>query len=270
MHFSVLMAVYNREIPEYLDNAIASVVKQTLAPSEIVVVKDGPLTDELEFVLAGYLNTYPKLFKIIPIDKNVGLGMALNIGLTQCSNEIVARMDSDDISKPWRFDRQVRFLIENDDLSVVGCTVEEFNISPGDLNRFRRLPTTSAEILRFAQFRNPLNHPTVVFRKNHIKDVGSYLDMPLFEDYYLWIRLLKTDHRLLNLDEALLYFRVGNDMIGRRHGFRYLIKEMKFIFAGHRLKFFTRRSVMLSFFFKIPMRLIPKVLLSHLYKRFLR
>jgi len=270
MEFSVLMSVYDAEAPEYLILALDSVLHQTCPPAEIVLVEDGPLTEALNAVVSRYTAEHPKLFKIIQIQENVGLGPALNLGLQACSNEVVFRMDTDDVCYPERFEKQIGFLEAHPEISVLGTSIQEFDQTPGDMGRYRNLPTSDKALLDFAKYRNPLNHPTVAFRKAHILEVGCYQDVPLFEDYFLWARVIMAGHTIHNMGEALLHFRVGNDMVGRRHGLSYGRKEYAFLQQLKRIGFLSSREFLTSVLVKTPLRLLPKSMLLLLYKKFLR
>jgi glycosyltransferase involved in cell wall biosynthesis len=270
MGFSVLMSVYYKEKPLYLKLALDSIINQTLLPTEVIIVKDGPLNTELDEVIHQYNDNFQGLFSIIALDKNYGLGIALNEGIKICKNDIIIRMDSDDISLPERFEKQIDYLTENEHISVIGSSIEEFNNVPGDLKRYRTLPTESKTIIKFSKYRNPLNHPTVAFRRKDILEVGSYLNMPLFEDYFLWVRLIKNGFNIANLPQPLLYFRIGNDMIGRRHGIPYLKKEIEFLRAIRKLGFINRVNFIKLLALKLPLRLLPKKMLESVYKTLLR
>lgn len=270
LYFSVLLSVYFKDHADYLYLSLESLFQQTLKPDEIVLVQDGPLTAELYDVIDFFKNKDEIDLHVLALDQNRGLGLALQAGLQLCRYNLVARMDADDICCVDRFEKQIAYFRRHANISVLGGAVEEFNRLPGDLSRFRRLPTSYIDVLKFSKYRNPINHPAVVFRKDHILKVGSYLDMPLFEDYYLWIRVLINGYQIANLDDVLLKFRIGNDMIGRRHGISYLKKEIHFLNTIRALGHLSFLDYIFSLFTKIPLRLLPKSALDRIYKRFLR
>lgn len=270
MDFSVLLSVYIGESRKNIDLALESVFKQTLMPNQIVLVKDGPLTLELEEVIKKYEILYPNIFDVVGLDINQGLGKALNIGLKYCKFDIIARMDTDDICYLNRFEEQIQFMNSNRDISVVGCVVQEFNKEPGDLRQFRKLPLTHKDLVKFSKYRNPLSHPSVMFKKKDVLAVGSYIDMPLFEDYYLWTRLIKNGFKIANMENVLLHFRIGNDMVGRRSGFSYFKKELFFLKTLKNLKVLNKAEYIKSIVLKAPLRLLPKSLLELIYKKLLR
>jgi glycosyltransferase involved in cell wall biosynthesis len=269
MNFSVLISVYCKEKPDYLRQSLQSIWEnQTLKPSEIVLVKDGPLNDGLENVISGYKIIAP--IKIITLAKNRGLGLALREGLANCSYELIIRMDSDDISTPERFAEQINFMINNPSISATSGIIREFNTVPNDLSRQRQLPQTYKQLRSFAKRRNPLNHPAVIFRKTEVEYVGSYEDVPFFEDYYLWVKLLNSGFKIANQDILLLHFRVGHNQIGRRHGYSYIQKEKRFFKKIFDLGFISRLDYYKTITLRLPVRLFPKSVLIMVYKIFLR
>ena len=270
MKFSVLLSVYSKESSDHLDNALESIINQTILPNEVVLVKDGILSAELEAVITRYETRNANLFNIVSISENVGLGDALNEGLKYCSYDAVARMDTDDICIPNRFEIQLNYLKHHHEVAVVGGYIEEFTSIPGDLKRIKRVPLEANQIKHYARKRNPLNHPSVMFRKKAIESVGGYERILFFEDYYLWLKLLGAGYKLANIDQVLLYFRVGNDMIGRRHGYAYAVHEFQFAKKARKANLFTSPDAFRFISTRLPLRLISKKLLSTFYKRIIR
>jgi len=263
------MSLYDNESESNLKKALESIFTQTLLPSEIVMVFDGPIRQQLLDIVVFYQSKLAN-FRIVRLVQNSGLGIALSFGLNYCNYDYVARMDTDDICYSERFEKQMTALMKNSMLSVLGTSIQEFNINSGDLKRYRQMPLDYVKIKKTAKYRNPLNHPTVIFKKADVVAVGSYQDMPLFEDYFLWIRLLNEGFVISNLDEPLLHFRVGNDMIGRRHGLNYLKKEFFFLKSIRNLGFINSSQFIISIILKLPVRLAPKKILELIYKIFLR
>lgn len=267
MKFSVLISVYFREKPENLKLAFQSLVGQTLQANEIILVKDGPLTSELDQMIESFLGVLP--IKLVVLSENMSLGFALNEGLKHCSYPWVARMDTDDICHPERFEKQVKFLMENPEYDLIGANITEFIETPGDLSRKKNVPEQHDDIVRFAFKRCPFNHPTVFFKKAAVLEVGSYQSMILFEDYYLWFRLIKAGKRFHNLQDSLLDFRLGKDMLGRRQGFQYGLNEAKFFVSAYQeglIPFFS----LIRFLLRFPIRLMPRSFTLFIYNTFLR
>ena len=270
MNFSVLMSVYIKEQAIYLDNAINSILQvQSLKLGELVLVADGPLTQELYNVVDKYKGLYSNI-RLVQLQKNLGLGKALNEGLKHCSYDVVARMDTDDIAKPERFKKQIEFLKDNPDVDVVGCWTDEFIGDTDNIVSQRRLPELHDDIMKFAKHRNPINHPTVMFRKKAVLDAGGYKHFPLFEDYYLWIRMLKNGAKFYNIQESLLFFRTSIDVYKRRGGFKYAVTELKLRKEMYTMGFISLWDFIVYTLPRFITRIIPSVFRKYLYKTFLR
>lgn len=268
INFSVLISVYFKDNPDFLEQALNSIINQTLIPSEIIIVQDGEIPNVLNQVIEKFKLNFP--VRVLRNIKNEGLGKALNYGLKFCSFDLIARMDADDISSPIRFEKQIEVLLKNPDIDIVGSIVEEFNVIPGDIQRLKLVPEHHFEILRYAKSRNPLNHPSVLFRKSKVLEVGSYEDVLFFEDYHLWCKMLMNGSTFYNIQQPLLYFRVGNDMIGRRHGFTYLKYELFFFKKIYLLRFIGFNKFLKIIALRLPLRLVPKFVLKTLYSNLLR
>lgn len=225
MKYSVLMSVYHKEQPEYLRDSINSMLNQTVKPDEIVLVKDGPLTEELEKIIYEYKDN--PILNVVELKENVGLGEALNIGLTKCKNEIVARMDTDDISKPERCEKQLLMLKQKEEVSVIGSVVGEFI---GDLNNivaYKEVLESHRAIKKRMKYRNPMNHPTVMYRKKDVITAGNYQHWFLNEDYFLWIRMLQKGFKFSNIKEPLVLMRITDETYLRRGGWQYFTTQKK-------------------------------------------
>jgi len=210
--YSVLMSLYKKEKPEYLRLAIDSMLNQTVKPNEIVIVEDGPLTDELYAVL----DEYGEQIHRVKNETNIGLGLALNNGLKVCRNELVARMDTDDISKPTRCEKQLKRFEEKPELSIVGAWVDEFYTSPEEVVSTRAVPTESDVIYNFAKKRSAFNHPVVMYRKSKVLENNGYSDLRRNQDVDLFGRMLFSGCKAENIGEALLFFRSDDDLAKRR------------------------------------------------------
>lgn len=220
--YSVLMSLYKKEKPEYLRLAIDSMINQTVSPDEIVIVEDGPLTDELYAVLDEY-----SMLHRVKNETNLGLGISLQKGLLATKNDVVARMDTDDIAGISRCEKQLEFLNSNPDISVVGGQIEEFIGSPDHIVAKRIVPLKDIELKEFNKKRCPFNHMTVMFKKKDITEAGSYQDWFWNEDYYLWNRLALAGKKFANLPDVLVLVRTGEDMYQRRGGIKYFQSEAK-------------------------------------------
>ncbi|MBR0139214.1 MAG: glycosyltransferase [Firmicutes bacterium] len=268
--YSVLMSVYYREKPEYLRESLMSIYGQTVPADDVVLVCDGPLIEGLDAVIDDMKALFGERLLVHRLEKNVGLGKALNEGIKYCGNDLVARMDSDDISRPERCGLQLWVFEEHPELSIVSGTVEEFSSSPDVIEARRVLPETNEEILKFAKTRNPFNHPCVMYRKSAVKAAGGYLDFYLLEDYYLWIRMLTNGARGYNLQQPLLWMRAGSAMYSRRGGLKYA-KSQAALFRYMRDEgFISPASCFLSTAKRGAASLIPSGLRKTLFTGLLR
>lgn len=226
-NYSVLMSVYYKENSEYLKQAIESIQAQTFPTDDFVLVCDGPLNQELDSVIKKKQQEMKNILNVVRLKKNAGLGNALNKGIQQCKNELVARMDSDDISYPDRCEKQLMVFNTYPEISVCSGIVEEFATNPKVVESRRVPPETQEEIREFAKVRNPFNHPCVMYKKPDVEAVGSYKDFYLLEDYYLWVRMIMAGYQGYNLQEPLLHMRAGTDMYMRRGGLKYAKTQEK-------------------------------------------
>lgn len=227
--YSVLMSVYAKEKAEYLKTAMNSMFDQTIPTDDFVLVCDGPLNDELDTVIAEMEKSHSELH-VIRLEENVGLGRALNIGMKHCKNELVARMDSDDVSRPDRCQKQLMVFREQPQISICSGIIEEFTEFIDQVEARRVPPETHDEIMEFAKRRNPFNHVSVMFRKSAVEASGGYQDFYLLEDYYLWIRMLQKGCVCYNLQQPLVWVRVGAGMYKRRSGWQY-VESQKALFT---------------------------------------
>lgn len=224
LKFSVLMSVYHKDNPEHFDRALSSVInEQTVKPDEVVLVVDGPVSDELNAVITKYEGSELASFKVVRLEKNGGLGNALKVGLENCSFDIVARMDSDDVVVNDRFEQQLNLF--GDDTDIIGGDISEFIGSENNIVSYRKVPCEDKEIKEYLKKRCPFNHMTVMFKKQAVIDAGSYIDLHWNEDYYLWIRMAEINCVMKNTGSVLVNVRVGADMYKRRGGRKYFKSE---------------------------------------------
>ncbi len=256
MKFSVSMSVYNGDNAEHFKTALDSVFNQTASPDEVVLVVDGPVNENIDTVIANFQNTY-ETFKIIRLPQNMGHGEARRTGLKACSNNLVAIMDADDICVPDRFEKQLKAFKENAELAIIGGQINEFVDTPDNVVGIRNVPLCDLEIKDYMKKRCPMNQVTVMFKKDIVDLAGGYLDWYCDEDYYLWIRLAKSDAVFQNLPEILVNVRVGRDMYKRRGGIKYFKSEAKL------QKYMLENKIIgfLRYFINVSERLILQVLM---------
>lgn len=270
MHeLSVLMSVYFKEKPDYLKASLDSVFNQTVPPTEVVLVEDGRLTDELEDVVCEYERAHLEM-KVVRCEENRGLGHALNIGLRHCSYELVARMDTDDICMRHRFERQLEVFEAHPEVDVCSAWMSEFETTPDKPTAIKRLPETSEELFEYGKRRNPVNHPVVMFRKCCVMGNGSYRDYPLFEDYFLWVRMITNGCHFYTIQEPLLYFRAVREIYARRGGLHYALIEIRLQFLFYGLRYINLRIFFQNICVRFITRIMPYSLSAWFYKKLLR
>lgn len=261
------MSVYCKDNPAWFREALHSVFNQSCPPAEVVLTADGPLTKELEAVIAEFKDK----LKIVRLEKNMGLGAALNVGLKECSYPLVARMDSDDISLPDRFEKQIQAFEADKDLSVLGGAIREIDSESKEEVSFRRLPQSDAELKNFLKTRCPFNHVSVMFRREAVLECGGYIPLHLMEDYYLWARMAAKGCRFANLADILVNVRTDKNLYARRGGWKYF-KSNKAI-AGKLLELSLISYP--TYLFNLTVRfcvqvLMPNKIRSIFYKKALR
>lgn len=268
--YSFLMSIYKNENPSFLDAAIKSMLHQTMFPDEIVIVKDGPLGEELNNVINDYVEKYKKTFTIVNLKENLGLGLALNSGLKICRNDLVARMDSDDISRQDRCEKQVNEFIKNNQLSIVGSQIDEFVGNPNEITGTRKVPTKHMEIVKFSKRRNPFNHPTVMYKRKEVLSLGGYRDYRRNQDLDLFIRMIRHGMVTKNIDQSLLLFRANNENLKRRKSFEKCSSYIKIIIDSWRNKHSSFIDVIIVSLSQIIVFYMPLKLLAYLSEKFLR
>lgn len=217
MKYSVLMSVYKNDNPTFLKIVLESVYEQqTRKPDEIVVVFDGALTDDLYGVLNSFRSGKENIVYYYPQDVNRGLGEALRIGSEKCTGDYIFRMDSDDISAPDRFEKQITYVEANSDIDVLGTDIAEFNYSVEEDMRVRACPKQHDDIVKMSKRRNPMNHVSVCMKRSALEKCGGYENLLLLEDYYLWLKMIVAGCKLENMNESLVYVRVGNGFNSKR------------------------------------------------------
>jgi glycosyltransferase involved in cell wall biosynthesis len=265
------MPVYDRVDPSHLDEAIESILAQTLRPSEIVLVRDGPLDRAQKEVISKWSKTYPELFHGIKLGKNRGVAQALQIGLEACSNALVGRMDADDINVRERFEKQVIFMDQNPQAHVLGAWIGEFDASLRVTKAVRKVPSDPHHIAALAPIRCPLNHMTVMYRKEAVMACGGYDDrFRGIEDYHLWAKMLMRGFRMYNLPEILIHVRATDDLYRRRGGWTYarveLLLQREFLAMG----FCAWGQFMVNAPARLLVRLLPNRVRALIYSRLLR
>lgn len=267
--YSVLMSVYVKERPAFLRESIQSVYDQTVKTNDFVLVCDGELNGELEMVIDEMRAKFGKRMTILRLAQNCGLGVALRYGVRKCKNELVMRMDSDDVAKKDRAEKQLA-AFNSMDVDVVGSNVIEYDIKMEIVMDKKVVPEKHNDIVEMLRFRNPFNHMSVMFRKNKVLAAGNYVEMPFFEDYYLWARMAKGGCKFFNLQECLVKVRGGIEMTSRRGGVKYLMHNVRFQRALRENGTIDITTMVTNVVKRSVVALMPNALRARVYSRFLR
>ncbi|MCL2424865.1 MAG: glycosyltransferase [Oscillospiraceae bacterium] len=273
--FSLLLCLYEKENPEHLKQCLESIDEASILPSEIVIVKDGPLTADLEDVLSNHrfpmiANEHPMNVIVVALPENVTLGPARAAGVEAATHEWVAIMDTDDICRRDRFEMQLHVIEQNPDLGLIGGQIAEFIDTPEHTVATRIVPTSHVEIVKFAKMRNPFNHMTVMLKKDAVMKAGNYRFFPWFEDYDLWTRMIKNGIMCANLSDILVDARIDNNTFGRRRGMAYIRLELKMQKQLRDLKLVSNFELLRNVVLRLPARILPSGLLASVYRKFIR
>lgn len=272
MKSSVLMSVYKKDDPGFLKLALESIYEQqTRKPDEIVVVFDGPLTPELYGVLDAFRQGKEDVVFYYPQEENRGLGAALQIGTGKCTGDYILRMDSDDISAPDRFEKQLAYVEAHPEVDVLGGNIAEFDQTPEEENmRLRVCSQKHDDIVKMGKRRNPMNHVTVCIKRSALEKCGGYESVLLTEDYYLWLKMIAAGCKLENIHETMVYVRVGNGFTTRR-GSKIQIqswKKLQVFMLEH--KMITRSEAWMNMLYITGFTYCPNGLRNFAYNKLLR
>jgi UDP-Gal:alpha-D-GlcNAc-diphosphoundecaprenol beta-1,3-galactosyltransferase len=261
------MSVYIKDNASYLDDALHSISINSLKPTEIILVEDGPLTESIYNIIAewaGELN-----IKSVPLPNNIGLGPALNIGLEYCNYDLVARADADDINCSDRFLKQVNFMLDNPEVDIISSWIEEFEISPGDTGYIRQVPERN-QLIEYSKKRCPFNHPAVIFKKSRVISIGGYGNEQLYEDYALWLKMLASGCVGDNLQEVLVKMRFSHLTYARRGGFKYALSELKAQNSFYQAGYINIWTYFLNISLRSLIRILPNTFRKKFYRVFIR
>lgn len=228
--FSVAISVYGKDNPKWVDRALESIINQTLRPDEIVLVVDGKIPETIELIIEKYRKKCVAnniFLNILRLEKNCGLGNALRVAVQCSKNQWIARMDSDDISLPDRFEQQMRYIVNHPDIDIIGGDITEFIGSEENIVGKRSVPKSDKAIREYMKTRCAMNHVSVMYKKHSVLRAGGYKEWFWNEDYFLWLRMMECNCRFANTGTVLVNVRVGEDMYSRRGGIKYCKSELK-------------------------------------------
>lgn len=266
---SVLMSLYHKESPLYFRVALESILSQTILPDEIVIIIDGPISKELESVVAWISQQYDNT-KVFRFEENVQLGLALRKGVELCSYSLVARMDTDDIMRDDRIQKQVMYMDKHPEVSVCGSEIAEFSDENHMAYKVKHMPEDNVAICKYAKKRNPVNHMSVMFRREAVLRAGNYEHCPGLEDYHLWTRMIVQGERFYNIQEPLIYARTGDGVYRRRGGRQYTANYIRFRKWQRKVGFLSVKEWWMAVCLTFGMTATPNWIRKLLYQKVLR
>lgn len=264
-NFSVLMGVYYKDNPEYFKQAIDSILSQTIKSNDIVLSIDGPIFDELLEVVNDYISRYKEIHPLW-LPENIGQGKSFQKALPKCKNDIVFRMDSDDISISTRFEKQLQYLKEHPDVKLLSSTISEFIDTPDNVVTIKKVPETNAEIVNMAKRWNPINQPSAVFYKTMVLSVGGYQDFYRHEDYFLWVRILNAGFKAANIQESLLFYRLSPENLKRRMNWKTVKSSISFHKWKHKIGFASWLDTYYMIVVMLGVFITPDFIFEKIYK----
>ena len=270
MAFSILMSLYINEKSEYARQCFESLINQTVPADEWVIVEDGPLTQELYLLLDEFQCKYPDLIKRVPLTVNHGLGLALREGILHCSNELIARMDTDDVAKNNRFEKQLQEFSKNPNLDICGSHICEFDGEVTNVIAKRNVPLDDVAIKKYQKRRDAFNHVTVMYKKSVVLRAGNYQHAMLMEDSLLWVNMILCGAVCMNIDDYLVYVRAGKDMFNRRGGWSYFKKYREGRKRILETGYISYLDYLITLYLQLIVALLPNFLRHFIYKKFLR
>ena len=268
--YSVLMTVWKNENPAFFETAVESMVAQTVRTNDFVIVCDGPLTEQLDAVIEKFTRAYPDLFQIVRLPENVGIGKANSFGLEYCKNDLVAKMDADDIAVHDRCEKQLELFRENPQLMVAGGLIEEFDQDPDKPFAVRSVPICNEDIRKFARRRQPFNNMTVMYRRKAVDAVGGYRDFRRNEDYDLYLRMLHAGSYAMNLSGILVKARVNNGAYSRRASWATLDGCVRSRWYAYKIGYASLLDFLICAVGELIIVISPRKLQHFIYQRFLR
>ena len=267
--FSVLMSLYINEKPEYFRECMESILDQTVKPSEILIIKDGPVQEEIDYLLDRYDKSHPGLLRILSYEVNRGLWYALALGVSECKYELIARMDTDDVARSDRFEKQLREFENDPELDLCGSYIDEFEGEVSNVVARRVVPLEQNDIMRYQRRRDAFNHMTVMYKKSAVLAAGNYQECPLMEDTLLWVHMLMSGAKCINIPEPLVYARIGEGMYERRGGYTYFLKYKDGRKKVYDSGFISKKDYILTLFVQFIVALMPQKIRGFVFKNIL-
>ena len=268
-NYSILTTLYKNDSPEFLKQSIDSMLAQTVLTNDYVIVADGPLTEELAEVLVGYENTH-NFFNIVRLSENGGLGVALREGLKYCKNDLVARLDADDLSMPTRCEKQLALFDSDPDLVIVGSDMYEFDSNPDEIKDLKHMPSSPEQIYKYGKRRNAFNHSSVMYRKSVIEEHGSYSIMRRSQDIELFSKILYAGCKCRNINEPLIKFRCGDTRVKRKKKWSNVQSDLRIFKNNYKMGYAGFGDYLYVVITQIGFFILPTKLAGYLYMKLFR
>lgn len=268
--YSFLVTVYRKEKPDWLRQSLESVFAQTLPSNDVVLICDGPLTEQLDAVIAEFQSKYPDVFRVVRLPKNMGAGPARNRGLQECKNEYIAIQDSDDISLPDRCRLQMKRLEECPELAVLGGQMSEFLYDLDHVVAVKQVPTDYQQLYRYAKRRDPFNNNTVMIKKDAALALGGFPPLNRCEDYMLYALLLHNGYKGANLEEVVSAYRLTDDTYCRRGSMENVKGFIKVRWEIHKMGFSSLLDFGIPSAVQVLYSIMPLAVKKYLYQKVIR
>ena len=267
IHFSTIISVYANDRFDWFKQAICSIINQTIPPQQIIIVKDGPVSKEINNYIMVIINSCNEIeFNIYETKTNVGRGNTLNPALNLSKYELVSILDSDDIARLDRFEQQLNYFNNNPDIDVLGGWIEEFEEKPMDIGKIRKVYSNHNDIIKSSRNYCPMNNVTVMYKKDAVLNIGGYEGgLGVQEDYILWIKMIKKGLNFANIEEVLVDVRVGNELQSRRGGINYIIEETKMQILFYKLQHISFSRMIINIVMRLIVRLMPQFIRKYIY-----
>ena len=269
-NYSILTTLYKNDNPEFLRQSIDSMLAQTILTNDYVIVVDGPITKELEKVLDEYCKKYD-FFHIVRLKENGGLGVALRVGIKECKNELIARLDADDLSVPERCELQLNEFEKDSKLAIVGSDMYEFDDDPRNLKDLKKMPATSKQIYEYGKRRNPFNHSSVMYKNSVIESMGNYSTMRRSQDVELWSKVIFSGYKCMNISKPLILFRTdGSNRVRRKKKWSNVKSDLKIFKRNYKMGYSSLFDYLYICIYQISFYLMPEKIANFLYMKLFR
>lgn len=267
VQFSSIISVYKNDNPGHFVSALKSLLNQTLKPDEIIILIDGSISEDMDLVIDELSQN--SIIKVVRLLKNVGRGLARDKAIKEARYDLIAMMDADDISVEDRFQKQIEYYLKTD-ADVIGGYIEEFINSPGDLKSFRRVPLEHEEIVKFSKWRQPMNHPTIIFKREAYLKIGGYKNLKMLEDFDLFYRMIASGMVFVNIPDVLVRMRYSEAQQSRRSGLAYFREEYQVLKEMYANDFLNPFEFIGNVVIRFSIRMLPLGFARLFYKSILR